>query len=900
MRGRYGCRRWGVWCAAAALAAVAACAGPADVSEGASEAPPTDGEVTLFDFTQGVQGWTGNPRVTNLQATAEGLSFTCTGEDPWIEGPPVKAMPLGDRVLLTIRMRSTADRSGEVFYGPTFEPGASRQFQIEPDGAWHEYSVMIPPQKAGTRLRIDPAGYDGDVTVAWIKARALRPLAQLELTAPAHADLSDAPFELTAGPLTLKHGGVLWDGFALYVDGAEMAAAHDDAAIVTIENGEARPIPLRDAAFSLTREGEGLRTEATVQDAGGATWKLTRVFTPGDETIEVVTSLTVDQAREIVHLPWLTLFPGLGVYGEEKTQAMLPGVEYLENEPSSSEADLRGEQAIRRIVDDYKLTFPMMALSHGGRYIGLIWDRTDHPAPVFDSPDRIFNSGAHVMALWEPGVGEYRLENEVNAFRAMPLEARKTYTRTVTLVGGPEETMAGVARRYVALRGLPDLPAFDGDVQDAIRLLAAGWMDSAGHQDGTWRHAVWGSSFPPQPAADAPYFMLWLAAHTDDAALAQRLEAAAQRGLERLPEGSLTPTVGHVARPAAPLVFGSVERYANEIAESARRQLGEFDDEGIVRYRPRRGEPDYGETHWEDHANGLTAGPLGAILEAAAFAGDAELRERGLELLDRLTEVYAGTVPRGAQTWEMPLHTPDILGAGRLVRCYVLGYLLSGEERFLEQARYWAWTGVPMVYLDPPVPEPVGVYATIGVIGATNWVAPNWIGQPVQWCGLVYRTALHDLAQIDGEHGALWAQIAKGITLSGLQQTFPLDDAERCGLLPDFFHIRPQVSDGPAISPGTVQASLAEVYGLPRVYDLVRLANGALVHAPGTVTPGDADATHAHIEAWPQAPYWVRIVGVDAPTEALWNGAPVKEAAYDPGRRALTLKVSGSGELLLR
>jgi hypothetical protein len=85
----------------------------------------------------------------------------------------------------------------------------------------------------------------------------------------------------------------------------------------------------------------------------------------------------------------------------------------------------------------------------------------------------------------------------------------------------------------------------------------------------------------------------------------------------------------------------------------------------------------------------------------------------------------------------MPLHTPDIVASARLVRCYVLGYVLSGRQAYLEQARYWAWTGMTMLYLAPPVAGEVGLYATIGVIGATDWVAPNWIGQPVQWCGLV-------------------------------------------------------------------------------------------------------------------------------------------------------------------
>ena len=119
----------------------------------------------------------------------------------------------------------------------------------------------------------------------------------------------------------------------------------------------------------------------------------------------------------------------------------------------------------------------------------------------------------------------------------------------------------------------------------------------------------------------------------------------------------------------------------------------------------------------------------------------------------------------------MPLHTPDILAAAYLVRAYTLGYEITGEPQFLEQAKYWAWTGVPFVYLVNPTDQAVGPYATIAVYGATQWVAPNWMGLPVQWCGLVYADALYRLVKYDPS--GPWQQIAEGISASGVQQTWP-------------------------------------------------------------------------------------------------------------------------------
>jgi hypothetical protein len=863
--------------------------------------------VLLYDFTEGMHGWTGNPRVANMEITDEGLYFETTGNDPWIEGPSVQNMPMGDRVRITVRMKSTGDRSGEIFYGPSFAAERSAAFFVNPDGAWHEYSVLLPPQERGTRLRLDPAADTGTFTLAWIKAEALRPLITTDFEAPAPVAFEEV-LEVASGNIALRHNGLDWDGYALYVDGELMAMGHRDAALGFVaKDGEPTMYSLRGAAVTAVLTDAGaMQVQAKFTDGDGVNWMLSRSVVPEKHpgTLGVHTTIVVDADREIFHLPWLTLFPGMDSFGEDKTQALLPGVEYLEDEPSSSEADFNAAQADRRIVEDHKLTLPMMALLHGGRYLGVLWNRADKPAAVFDSPDRVFHSGAHLMGLWHPAVGDLRLENEFAVYGTFTLEKDTPVELKMHFLGGQGDSIVATAQHYIALRGLPDLPEFEGSFEHAVRLLAAGWLDSDMHEDGLWRHAVWGDSFPPQTAADAPAYMLWLAAHTDDPALAARLREAAAHGLTRLnPADNYLASVSHVSHPAPVLLFGSIENNVERMVAAARAGLNQFDDEGLRRYhQPDPNRPDYGRTHFADHANGYNAQALEPILKAAAFSGDKGLAEAGLRLLDQQTGHYANTVPRGAQTWEMPLHTPDILGSANLIRTYVLGYLLSGNEAYLEQARYWAWTGLPLLYLDHPVDGPVGTYATIAVLGATNWVAPNWVGLPVQWCGLVYRSALHDLAALDTEEGAFWEKVAKGITLSGLQQTFPLDDEARQGLLPDFFHLHEQVSDGPAISPGTVQAHLHEVYGKPAYFATARLNdNGALIHAPGTVEHifVASDTITLDITGWSREPYWVRITGVSADTLASWQNDMPLESVYDEEYGALNLRIHGSGTLTL-
>jgi len=273
-------------------------------------------------------------------------------------------------------------------------------------------------------------------------------------------------------------------------------------------------------------------------------------------------------------------------------------------------------------------------------------------------------------------------------------------------------------------------------------------------------------------------------------------------------------------------------------------------------------------------------------------------------LLDRQTALYANTVPRGAQTWEVPLHTPDILASAHMVKAYSLGYIISGRQEYLDQARYWAWTGVPFVYLQAPTSGQVGVYSTIAVLGATNWKAPLWIGLPVQWCGLVYCSELHLLSECDPD--GPWEKIAKGITATGLQMSWPVSDKERQGLLPDSFDLRAQVAAGPAINPGTVQAHIAELYGKGSIYDVKRLPNqGWFVHAPCTISDirEEKDSVILTADGWGDGRYYVLISGVEAEPNKVLAG-PEKsqtlraaETQYNREQKVLLIALEGKSAI---
>jgi len=868
---------------------------------------PADPPVRLFDFRNDARGWTGNHDITDFRATPEGIAFRAAEHDPWVEGPPA-GMPAGTRVKLRLRLKTSKTGGAQIYFGPQFSGENVTGFSIRTANEWCELDVILPAQRDRSRLRIDPPG-GSDCVIAWIDAQPLRPVTDLAFSAPR----AITAWPAVGSSVAAKHIAVsqhpsVWGAFRVSVNGAEFAQGHPGEKIGVMIGGRAEWLDTASAkASSRTLPDGSVESAVALRDSGGATWRCLRRFRlSGDNgSIFVETEYSVDRDRDVYHLPWVTLFPGLGTFGTNKTQALLPGVEYLENEPSSSEAEIEGEQANRRITDDFRLCYPMMALTQEGRYLSVSWDRRDHPGPVFDTPDRIFNSGAHVFGLWEPAVGRCRLEHDINVYDTFKLPANKPRRIKFNLAGGAGTTIVAAIQEYIRSHPLPPVPEFAGGYDAAVRLLSAGWTRSKGREGGLHRHAVWGDRFNPQPAADAAAFMRWLYLQCADPVTQAELAAAEKDALDALPKSTVYGEgVSHVRRPLPPLLFGKLPEYLNHRLQWARQALKGFDANGIHRYRPAPDKPDFARTLGADHANGLSATSLENILEASALVGDPDLTRQALALLDRQTELYACSVPRGAQPWEMPLHTPDILGSAHLARCYVLGFLLSGERKHLDEARYWAWTGLTMVYLDPPVDGPVGTYATIGVMGATHWRAPNWIGQPVQWCGLVYRSTLLELANVDPDNARLWRQVANGITIAGLQMTFPLTDAERQGLLPDFFLLREQISDGPAINPGTVGAGLPDAFGRGPQYCMTRIGPGMIAHAPGAITGTNHEAGVArfHVEGWPRTPYAILVSGLPkVPSSVEWTGDQTglsKQTTQD--QRSLILTVQGKGDVILK
>lgn len=851
--------------------------------------------LPAFDFTEtsAAKEW-GQAHDVVLEPTGEGLRAGITGPDPYFSGP-ARDYPAGENLWINLRLKSEQAGMAQLFF---FQHGATEEKSVRfhvPTGDWAELRVALPPLGPNTRLRLDPPGTSGVCLFQKVSFELRPQLRPPQWHAPVALPLDGEVASLRSGPLTLRHGKTAFGRFELLLDGKRFAIGHAQPDIGYASGDRMVWLQLMNSAEVSARPDE-LRISARLRDAEGAEWKFERVFRNGKRagTIDVETQVNTSADRDIVFLPMFTLFPGIGSFGTNKTQGLLAGIEYLENEPSSSEADVIGPGALRRVPDSLKLTFPLMAIAAENHWLALSWEEKADFAGMFDSPDRIFGSGGHVLGVIYPGSApQVREDGNVLPYGGVKLKGGTTLTLHATISGGVGASVIPAVQQYVRVKGFPKRPEPGLTDTEYYRLAASGWLESSIRDGARYRHAV-GGTFGSHPAADAAMTMSWLACKVRAGELAGRLKSAAAEALELVPPQYLNSmAVGHVRSPAQALVFGSVALNAETAAAEARNTLRHFEADGSVIFKAPANGADLGRTHFSREANGLAATYVSSVLERACFAGDRALIEEGLRLLRALNK-FTNTVPRGAQTWEVPLHTPDILASGYLVRAYTLGYELTGEAQFLEQASYWAWTGIPFLYLRPPVDKPVGVYSTIPVLGATQWVAPLWIGLPVQWCGLVYGNAIRRLARHDTS--ASWYDIADGIAVSGVQQTHPRSDEGIQGLLPDSFELRHQVRNPVPINPATLLVEALAAYGEETLYDFHCFRRqGLLLHAPGPILDPEEkeDSIAFSVVPWSPNESFLLINGVKGTPRVRADGKELEASRqdFDPATERLVLKV---------
>jgi len=811
--------------------------------------------TVLIDLTKrsAALEWRGLHDIEAVRDTRDGIEFRPSGPDPFATGP-VLDLPSGNPHWLIVRLRSTTSGMLQIYW---WEPGNGRgpterqvlRFPVRPDD-WIDVQAPLPGI-AGKRvqLRIDPPGDAGTRTV--IQQIAIVPRAVLSQPPSVNAP-DDGSFSasIKSGVFTLHVGARFAN---LRIDAREKRIAYADTrpriGWQEIPQGSVTWTDITDIGAAVEATETSITSKATFLDERGATWQLSRRVVPAKQTggFDITVSLVVDKPRILVYFPALLLHmssPGFH-------QAIFPGIEYLDaRDTSSSEADIETDEHNRQIPQRHQPTIPIMAIQQPDKlWLSLAYVRFDNVSPFFDVPDRHFGTGLPSMGVLFPG--GFHDPGSLVPERGYQLGAGLVLSTTIQVRGGTKgETVLAGIERWVLDHPLPVVPE-RVTIFEHARLAGAGFLDSAAQSPAGFRHAYPGE-FPFQAAPDATLALSWISTvmQRRDTGLSARASDAAKRAKAAL-NPAASGGIGHVRTMAPALQYGDINAYLRDANNSGRNALEQLGNNGQARYR--KGKVDFARTSREQHANGNTGNILQIALTAASETGDASLIKAAISMLKRANTAYSNTVPRGAQTWEIPLHTPDILASAHMLRANVLGYELTGDREFFDEARYWAWSGVPFVYLDRPTDTGrVGMYATIAVLGASNWVAPNWIGLPVQWCGLVYADALLDLWFHDRD--PRWKLLADGIISSGYQQSWPAVSGavnsrtarERQGLLPDSFILESQQRSDPAINPATLLIPASRSMDRP-VYTRHCLKPGmGTIHIAGDVSGLRGDKWELH------------------------------------------------------
>jgi hypothetical protein len=95
------------------------------------------------------------------------LVIVSEGSDPHVHGPPITVAPPVDAVL---RLKTRAAGHGELFWQTgeqrRYDAVTAAQFELIPDGEWHDYRVRLYEQDEIVRVRFDPGSSPGTSELA--------------------------------------------------------------------------------------------------------------------------------------------------------------------------------------------------------------------------------------------------------------------------------------------------------------------------------------------------------------------------------------------------------------------------------------------------------------------------------------------------------------------------------------------------------------------------------------------------------------------------------------------------------------------------------------------------------------------------------------------------------------
>lgn len=551
--------------------------------------------------------------------------------------------------------------------------------------------------------------------------------------------------------------------------------------------------------------------------------------TPAEATrAEIICQFTVSQPVDILRFEG----PRFNI-PNTWTHALFPGLQYLEANESYTATQFVGPKlADQHIPHPYRIAVPLMAVETMEGIIGMSWDPLQQWAPGHPLPCAQFEPDEGLMTIFAPSIPDYVDENHEYATTPYTLKPGQKMTLKMSFFTESGKKITDVIPDYLASHPIKSV-LDSGDVEKTVDTCFKAYAGTL-YANG-WKSHI-GAHLPhvPNPVYASLVLGESLRKSSPDLARKCNIDPATQltqytgTPLDWFTEGAHAAADAAIAKQSPDGGFPYTVT-----AEMSKRIQGFKSMSGVDATTLGT----VGETN-----SGLIARDLGGILDQAVRTGAKKYVDAGLLGLAKLNTF---TVPRGAQTWEVHAHTPDVYAAALCVNANLASYHLTGDKKYLDYAGFWVRTGLPFIYtwvpplgsaehagaavsppltaraaVSPPltkggqggVPSAVLTYdengegknllfakpdefysdthrhinpgASIAVFGTSFYVA-NWFGTPVQWCGLVWANSAR--AYTEFRPDPVLQSVADSVFASTAQEQF--DKGFAAGTYPDSWNL---------------------------------------------------------------------------------------------------------------
>jgi len=460
--------------------------------------------------------------------------------------------------------------------------------------------------------------------------------------------------------------------------------------------------------------------------------------------------------------PWLKL--GEGSFGIAKEDAILPGVEWAIKDEWTSGTDwFKDPWAMKYVPHPYKVTMPLMAISHEGTSVSMSWKprqvatrwfnyRSHIPQPVFASPNFIDRMNNQLMGLMVPDATIEGHENEVYA--EIPLELKIDqviqFDAEITITEG---SGADAMTHWIKKNGFPEPGDPRWPLEETLDRIANAYNTNMWHEGEGF--GIYQRNTRVSP--NVPRFM--------DRYIEENKKTDLGKSLKKKVDWSKDQ-------------MGSKDKQSDD-----RDRLMKHGDE-LLKLQREDGsftfDPE-GRHYKKDDFMVATS-----FIESMGIAGDTALEIimlPALELLDigektgesRFTDAAKKafeysmymTRPEAGDYWETPIHAANLLASGHAAIGYYEAYRVFDDEKYLEKSIYWIRTLLAFTHFWEPEQLPM-LYNTKPVLSSSDWYFANWVRDHVQWevLRVFSESADRGIYWADIDEELDWDKYQEGITVA--------------------------------------------------------------------------------------------------------------------------------------